>query len=115
MRNAACTIAFLAVLAAALPAWAAPQGVRLETPPKPAQAAGYSVAAAAANLVYFPLRFTLTALTGELAGLTGWMTGGNRQSERAVYGLTEGQAFITPRVLEGRESLCFGPWPNESN
>jgi hypothetical protein len=115
MRNAACSIAFSAVLAAALPAWAAPQGVQLERAPRPAQAAGYSIAAAAANLVYFPLRLTLTALTGELGGLTGWMTGGNRHSERAVCGLTEGQAFITPRVLEGRESLRFGPWPNESN
>ena len=113
MKSAVSTIACLAVLLGVLPAWAAPQGLQLETAPRPAQAAGYSIAAAAANVVYFPLRLTVTMITAELGGFTGWMTGGNRPSARAVYGLTEGQAFITPGVLEGRETLRFGPWPDE--
>jgi hypothetical protein len=114
MRNAACTIAFLLVLAAALPAAAVPQAPQLEPPTRPAQAAGLSVAAAATNLVYFPARLTLTLLTAELGGLTGCMTGGDARSARAVWDLTQGQSFITPRVLEGQEALRFGPWPSNS-
>ena len=115
MRSAACTIAFLAVLAAALPASAAPQAPQLEPPTRPAQAAGFSVAAAAANIFYFPARFALTVVTAELGGLTGAMTGADDRSAHAVWNLTKGQAFITPRVLEGQEPLRFGPWPSDSH
>jgi hypothetical protein len=114
MRNVACTLAFLLVLAAALPASAAPQAPQLEPPPRPAQAAGFSLAAAGANIFYFPARFALTVVMAELGGLTGAMTGGDSRSARAVCNLTQGQAFITPGVLEGHEALRFGPWPSSS-
>jgi hypothetical protein len=113
MLKAACVIAFVAAVAIALPAGAAEQAPRLEDlGPHPAQAAGFSLLAATANVVYFPVRLAVTAVTGVVGGFTGWLTGGDGASTQAVWNSTEGQAFITPRVVEGRESLRFGPWPS---
>jgi hypothetical protein len=111
MKNVVQAIGFAVALASALPAWGVPQGALLEDV-APGQAAGFSVLAAVTNVVYFPVRLGLTVLTAELGGLTGWMTGGDGQAAQAVWNVTDGQAFITPAVLEGREALRFGPWPN---
>ena len=110
MKKAACVIAFVAVVSA-LPAGAAEQAPRVEElMPHPAQALGISLLAATANLVYFPVRLAVTVVTAELGGLTGWLTGGDQPSARAVWNATEGQAFITAGMIEGRETLRFGPW-----
>jgi hypothetical protein len=112
MKHVACALGLLVAVAVVSPAWAAEQAPQLGPATPPAQAAGYSLAAAAANLLYFPGRFAVSLLTAELGGFTGWMTGGDQQAAHSVFHLTEGQAFITPAVLEGREPLRFGPWPN---
>lgn len=110
MKYAASTLVFVAALANAFPAWGAPQGVRLEdVTPHPAQAAGISLGAAVTNTVYFPLRLAVTIVTAEVGGLTGFFTGGDDASARSVWSSTNGQAFITPEILEGRERLRFGP------
>jgi hypothetical protein len=106
------------VVAMATPAWCAgevppgqmtpPQAMEAEEGPPPG--AGASLAAALSNVVYFPLRFTITVATAEVGGFTGWMTGGDRAAAHAVWWSTEGQAYITPGVLEGRERLRFGHW-----
>jgi hypothetical protein len=67
-----------------------------------------SLAAAAINLVYFPARLLVTVATAGVGGFAGWMSGGDCASAHAVWNATEGQAFITPRILEGRERLQFG-------
>jgi hypothetical protein len=106
------------VVAMATPAWSAgevppgqmtpPQAVEAEEGPPPN--AGASLAAALCNVVYFPLRFAITVVTAEVGGFTGWMTGGDRAAAHAVWQSTEGQAYITPDVLEGRTPLHFGHW-----
>lgn len=110
MNYAPSTLVFVAALASAFPAWGAPQGSRLEeATPHPAQAAGISLGAALTNTVYFPLRLAVTIATAEVGGLTGFLTGGDDASARSVWNSTNGQAFITPAILEGRERLRFGP------
>jgi hypothetical protein len=69
---------------------------------------GASLAAALSNIVYFPLRFTITVVTAEVGGLTGWLTGGDPSAADAVWQVTEGQGYITPEMIEGRERLRFG-------
>jgi len=109
MKHAACVIALIATLGAAGSAWAAPQAFTPEEPTShPAQAAGISLAAAAANIIYIPARLAVTLITAELGGLTGWLTAGSRPSAHAVWRLTDGQAVLTPAILEGRERLRFG-------
>lgn len=110
MKHAACVIAFVAAVASAIPAWAVEQSPKLEEGHlHPAQAVGVSLLAAAANLIYFPARLALTIATAEAGGIAGWMTGGDQRSAGALWDATEGQAFLTPAILEGRERLRFGP------
>jgi len=109
MKRLACAVAVLAMLSGAGRAWGVEQNPQLELAPvPPAQRAGVSLAAGLLNAVYFPVRLVLTIVTAELGGFTGMMTGGDRQAAWAVWDATEGQAFITPAMLEGRETMRFG-------
>lgn len=109
MKHVACAMLFAVTMASALPAWGAPQEARLEeVTPHPAQAAGMGLLAAVVNVVYFPVRLAVTLVTAEVGGLTGWLTGGDKPSARSVWGATDGQPFIEPAILEGRERLRFG-------
>jgi hypothetical protein len=118
MKKVSCTVALLLAVAMATPAWSAdevPPG--LMTPPKamkvepgPAPGAGASLLAGLSNVVYFPLRFTITVATAEVGGFAGWLTGGDRAAAHAVCQSTDGPAYIRPEVIEGRERLRFGHW-----
>ena len=109
MKRLACAVAVLAMLSGAGRAWAVEQNPQLERAPvHPAERAGVSLAAALLNAVYFPARLVLTIVTAELGGYTGMMTGGDRQAAGAVWDATDGQGFITPAMLEGREPMRFG-------
>ncbi len=85
---------------------AAATAARADRTPEPGAAFG----AAAANLVYVPVRFAVSVTGAILTGLTGWLTGGNRHAADDTWNLCRGQAFLTPDILEGREPLRFGPW-----
>ena len=106
--------AFWIVIAVLVLGWAgqapaAPQAPVVEAAlPPPAQAVGITIGAAATNLLYFPARFIVTLVTAESGGLVGWLNGGDRQSARSIWESTDGQGFITPPILEGRERLRFG-------
>jgi hypothetical protein len=116
MKTVWCVLALLLAVAMATPAWSAgeippgkmtpPEALQTEQGPPPG--AGTSLAAAVSNIVYFPLRFTVTVITAEVGGFTGWMTGDNIPAADAVWRSTDGQAYITPEVIEGREHLRFG-------
>jgi hypothetical protein len=118
MKRFSCVLGVLLGLAVAVPVWSAEPMVAEETtsaPPADVTAAyqphaGPSVLAALANIVYFPLRFTVTLVTAEAGGLTGWATGGDAGAAQAVWRATDGQAFLRPEVLEGRERLRFGSY-----
>jgi len=112
MKHLACSLALL--VATASPAWSAEQSFTVEPHISPAQDAGLSLLAATANLVYFPARLVVTVITAEVGGFTGWMTGGDTEAANSVWAVTDGQAFLTPRILEGRERLCFGRLPRPS-
>ncbi len=106
------------ILTLGLPAWAADEVAddQMAPPPpvryleQPVPGAGASLLAAVSNVVYFPVRFVITLVTAETGGFTGWMTGGNEAAAYAVWESTDGQAFIEPEVLEGRQRLHFGHW-----
>ncbi len=117
MRQLCCGLIVLLGVLAAMPAWSSEYMTQEMTPPEVTQAvaprapdAGASLLAALSNLVYFPLRFTITLVTAEVGGFTGWMTGGDEAAAEAVWHSTEGQPFIPPEVIEGRERLRFGRW-----
>jgi hypothetical protein len=109
-------VSLLLVLAMAMPAWSATGTMTGAMAPVQvsemwqgrAPNVGTSLLAALSNIFYFPLRFTVTVVTAEVGGLTGWMTGGDVTAAQAVWRSTDGQAYITPGVIEGRERLRFG-------
>jgi hypothetical protein len=116
MKKVWCGLALLLAVAMATPTSSTGQvSPGLMTPPQArateqgsAPDIGASLAAALSNIVYFPLRFAITLVTAEVGGLAGWMTGGDTSAADAVWELTDGQAYITPEVVEGRERLRFG-------
>ncbi len=109
MKHVACAMLLVGAVGVAFPAWAAPQQARIEdVTPHPAQAAGISLLSALVNVVYFPVRFAVTAVTGEVGGLTGWLTGGDVPAASAIWSSTDGQPYIKPAILEGRERLRIG-------
>ena|SRR5512139_3660699 len=115
MRQVWCGLIMLLGVLAAMPAWSYEYMAEEMTPPEVMQPvempdAGASLLAAVSNLVYFPLRFAITLVTAEVGGFTGWMTGGDEGAADAVWASTEGQPFIPPEVMEGRERLQFGGW-----
>jgi hypothetical protein len=118
MKKASGALLLLLAVVVATPVWAAeqmlageePAAQMTETPAGLTPDAGASLLAALTNIVYFPLRLTITLATAEVGGFTGWLTGGNEAAARAVWQSTDGQAMITPEVIEGREPLRFGRW-----
>jgi hypothetical protein len=118
MKKPCCALVLALVLAAAWPVAAGAQGMAededlSQTTQEPlgyVPGAWSSLAAAASNIVYFPVRLAITLVTAEAGGLTGWLTGGDRAAARAVWHSTDGQAYITPEVIEGRERLRFGDY-----
>ena len=106
MKHLLCGAAFLALVAE--PIGAVEQSPRLDRPTSVAQEAGMGLLAATANVIYFPLRLVVTTVTAGVGGFTGWMTGGDEEAACTVWASTDGQAFLNPRILEGRERLHFG-------
>jgi len=109
MKTASCTVIVamgLLLSPAVFPMSYPPEPVTRATEPS----AAASLGAAVGNIVYFPIRLLTTVVTAELGGFTGWMTGGNEPAARAVWHSTEGQAFLTPEMVEGREPLRIGSW-----
>ncbi|MCK6556663.1 hypothetical protein L6Q96_19115 [Candidatus Binatia bacterium] len=86
-------------------AWAAPQAPIIEPPHVQAKDVGYSLGAAAVNVVYFPVRLAVTTLTAAAGGFTGFMIGGDPEAAAAIWDSTDGQAYITPEILDGSEPL----------
>ena len=112
MKKIAWVLALTVALAWTAPALAREQDPKIEVgPPRTAQELGVTLGAAAINIVYFPLRLALTLVTAELGGVAGWMTGGETQSAHAVWNSTDGEAYVTPAMLEGRQQLHFGAPP----
>jgi len=63
-----------------------------------------SVGAAAASIVYFPVKFAVGVVGALLGGFGGFVTGGNERTAEGVWRpLTGGTYFITPDVLEGQQ------------
>ena len=108
MKRAAWTLAVLLPLLWTAPVFGAEQAPMVERTRRVGQDVGFSFLAAAANIVYFPVRFVVTAVTAEVGGLAAWLNGGDRLTAWAVWDSTDGQAYITPAILEGRERLRFG-------
>lgn len=88
------------------PAQAAEQNPQLEVgPPRPAQQLSITLAATLLNSVYVPLRFALTATAAVAGGCVGLLNGGEPAAAAAVWDNADGEAFITPSMIEQRR------WP----
>lgn len=95
----------ISVLLAALCAGGAgAQGAAEERVPAP----GASLAAAFANIVFFPVRLGITIIGAELGGFTGLMTAGDEEAAEDVWHLFRGQNVLTPEIMQGDEALRFG-------
>ncbi len=97
---------FLAVcvvmLAASQVSAADPMEVRERKP-------GFALAAAGLNILYVPVRLIVTVVGAELAGVTGFLTGGNQDAAGDVISLFDGTQYLTPEHIEGTEAIRFGP------
>lgn len=63
-----------------------------------------SVGAAAASIVYFPVKVAVGVVGAILGGFGGFVTGGNERTAEGIWRpLTGGTYFITPDVLEGQQ------------
>ena len=102
-RVATAVLSMLLTCSAA--AWAAPQAPVIEASRVQAKDVGYSLGAAAINLFYFPVRLAVTTVTAAAGGLTGFLIGGDQPAATAVWDSTDGQAFITPEILDGSVPL----------
>ena len=71
---------------------------------------GSAALAAAANIVFMPVRFALTTIGAELGGLTGWLTAGNKNAANDIWHLPpfDGQKYLQPDMLYGQEPLMVG-------
>jgi hypothetical protein len=114
MKNAACALALAFAISSAGPALATYSAHHWPEVDAPEEGSGREVGvtflATAINLVYFPVRLALTAVTAEVGGILGWINGGDPQSAQALWNVTDGPGVVRPAMLEGRESFRFGPW-----
>ena len=71
---------------------------------------GASALAATCNILFMPIRVTLAAVGGELGGLTGFLTAGNKHAAHDIWGLPpfDGQMYLEPDMLYGKEPLMVG-------
>ncbi len=76
-------------------------------------APGAAIGTALLNVVYVPLRFAVTAVGVNASGLTGWLLGGDKDAAEDVWSLVRGPAYLTPAMLQGRESFRFGQWESQ--
>jgi len=67
--------------------------------------AGWSLGAAAINVVYIPVRLAVSTVVGVLGGVTGFFLAGDREGAEDVWGLVNGQTIITQDILQGREEF----------
>jgi len=72
------------------------------------RAPGAALGAAFANLVFMPVRVSISVIGAELGGFTGFMTAGNRHAAEDVWALVDGHQILTPEVLQGKENFRFG-------
>jgi hypothetical protein len=109
MRKVISVVVVWAALVCTSVVWAAEQNPQREVGSgKPSHDVSIAIAAALFNVGYVPVRLAITSTMGSLGGLVGWINGGDLESATSIWDNTEGQAFITPAILEHRDRLRFG-------
>ena len=69
------------------------------------------VASPLASAIFFPIKLSVGTLGSALSGVSGFMTGGSERAAEGIWWPTvRGHYFVTPEVLEGKETL-FPPDP----
>lgn len=69
------------------------------------------VASPLASAIFFPIKLSVGTLGSALGGVSGFMTGGSARAAEGLWWPTvRGHYFVTPEVLEGKETL-FPPDP----
>lgn len=69
------------------------------------------VASPLASAIFFPIKLSVGALGSVLGGVSGFATGGSARAAEGIWWPTvRGHYFVTPEVLEGKETL-FPPDP----
>ncbi len=71
---------------------------------------GAALAAAAANIVYVPVRLALTVCNAAVGGLTGLVTTNADHAADDVFTIADGQGVLQPENIEGREPVRVGEY-----
>lgn len=91
------------------PLRAAEQNPQLEVgSARPAHELGAAVAATVANSVYVPVRFAMTVGAAVFGGCVALINGGDAEAAAAIWENADGEAFITPSMIEQRRWPRFG-------
>jgi hypothetical protein len=85
-------------------------GIQAAPPVKHERRPGAAIGAASANILFVPVRFAVTVVGAGLGGMTGFFTGGNIDAAQDVWGVFEGQNYLSPEVMTGQEHLRFGEY-----
>ncbi|GIW44104.1 MAG: hypothetical protein KatS3mg077_1386 [Candidatus Binatia bacterium] len=92
------------------PLSAAEQNPQLEVgPPRPAQDLGITLVTSLVNSVYVPARLALTTAAAIVGGFVGLVNGGNLDAAAAIWQTADGDAFVTPSMIEQRRWPRLGP------
>jgi hypothetical protein len=77
--------------------------------------AGWGALTVLSNVVYMPAKLVYATLGGVTGGLALGLTGGDMQTAETVWVTTMGGTYvITPRMLQGEESIAFAGTPSST-
>lgn len=99
-RSLLAAIAVVVVVATSAPAQPEAVQARERRP-------GGAALAALANTFFAPVRLAIFVVTGEMAGLTGWLTAGNQQAADDVASILDGPAYVQPEHLYREEPPLY--------
>jgi hypothetical protein len=72
------------------------------------RAPGAAALAATGNILFMPIRLAITTFGAGVGGLTGWVNGGDAEAAHDVWQLVDGQGFLQPDMISGKEPIQLG-------
>jgi len=69
---------------------------------------GAAAVAMFSNIVYVPVRLCVTSVSAVRGGLTGFLTGCSTANAEDIWGVFDGPAILTRRMVQGEDPVRFG-------